>query len=291
MVDDGSVDRSQQIAMDTIEKGSFSDARVVSVVHRGLTAARNVGIRESRSDVIFFAECDCTYDPDYVSKAMVAFDQNPDAQAVCLTGAPNMVRSTIATECILIENRVQHKLLERGKLKPFYAWVFKKGALVSLGGFDEGLFQGEDKDMFRRLTKAGYRVAWVPGVHWWHKRDLTLSDIARKSAGRGRSRVLYLRKHNLLFDTLKGVAPLWTLILGLALLPFQTMIGLVLLLLVLLAFLAQSARVVSTAWDVVPKRRWFLAYPLFIMVRNLSSAIGYSVGLLAALAPGTKGRK
>jgi glycosyltransferase involved in cell wall biosynthesis len=288
VVDDGSADNSQQIAKETIEKGGFSDARVVTVEHRGLTAARNVGIRESRSGVIFFAECDCTYDPDYVKKAMLALESDPGAAAVCLTGAPNKVRSTIATECIVIENKVQHKLLEQGKLKPFYAWVFKKDALISLGGFDESLFQGEDKDMFRRFTKAGYQVAWVRGIHWWHRRDLTLLDIARKSARRGQSRVLFLMKHSLVADMLKGIAPLWALILGLALLPFQVYVGLVLIFLVLLAFLVRSIEISVTAWDVVPKRRWLLAYPLFILVRNLSAAFGYSIGLVRILIPGNK---
>jgi len=283
VVDDGSADGSQQIAAETIERGGFSDARVIGVGHRGLTAARNVGIKESRSDVIFFAECDCTYDPDYVKKAMLALQTNPGASAVCLTGAPNKVRSTIATECIVIENKVQHKLLEQGKLKPFYAWVFKKDALTSLGGFDERLFQGEDKDMFRRLTKAGYNVAWVPGVHWWHRRDLTLLDIATKSARRGQTRVLYLIKHSLFIDTLKGIAPLWTFVLGLVLLPFQAVVGLILILAVFLAFLARSVRIIATAWDVAPKRRWFIVYPLFIVVRNFSAAIGYSIGLARVL--------
>jgi glycosyltransferase involved in cell wall biosynthesis len=281
IIDDGSTDDTSIRAQETINQREYGDARVVRVAHGGLTYARNVGIRESNGETIFFAESDCTYEPEYVEKALLSFQQHPEASAVCLTGAPEMVRSTMATECIMIENRIQHKLLEQGKLKPFYAWVFRKDALVSLGGFDEKLFQGEDKDMFRRFVQGGNIVAWVPGVHWWHRRDQSLGDIFKKSVVRGRSRVLYLAKHHLFLEATKAVGPFWFLVAGIVLLPFQFYLGGGMILLVFILFIARSIRIAMVGWDVAPRRRWFLAYPIFLVVRNFSTAIGYTMGFVS----------
>jgi glycosyltransferase involved in cell wall biosynthesis len=294
VVDDGSSDRTSISAQEVIDKEGYVDVRVVRTAHGGLTHARNVGISESRGDIIFFAECDCTYEPEYVERALLSLQQHPDASAVCLTGAPEKVRSTLATECITIENRIQHKMLEQGKLKPFYAWVFKKNALTALGGFDEKLFQGEDKDMFRRFVQGGNTVAWVPGVHWWHRRDQSLAEVAAKSVVRGQSRVLYLAKHHLAGEAAKALAPFWLLVAGVILLPFQVYVGAGFILFVFLLFLLRSVRVAMVGWSVVPRRRWLLAYPLFIIVRNFSTAVGYSIGIvrlaLLRLSPSKNGQ-
>ena len=279
VVYDGSTDGTQHREQESIERNAYGDARVVRVKHGGLTYARNVGIREAKGEVIFFAECDCTYDPAYVERALLSLRQHPEASAVCLTGAPEKVRSTVATECILLENRVQHKLLGEGKLKPFYAWVFKKDSLTKLGGFDERLFQGEDKDMFRRFVQGGNVVSWVPGVHWWHRRDQSLVDVCKKSVVRGQSRVLYLAKHHLAAEATKAIAPLWVLVAGLIAIPFEAFVGEGLILLVILLFAVRSLQFALVAWDVAPRRRWLLTYPLFLAVRNLSTAVGYSIGI------------
>jgi GT2 family glycosyltransferase len=248
-----------------------------------------VALSQCKGEIVVFLECDCVYDIDYVEKAINALDESPSASAVCLTGAPLKLRSTLATECIEIENIVQHELLKQGKLRPFYAWVFRKQTLVSIGGFDERLFQGEDKDMFRRYTAAGNKVVWVPGVHWRHKRSQTLTNMAIKWVKRGQSRILFVLKHRLFRDLAKTILPFWVLVCGAVTLFIFWPIGVSMIGLVLFLILCRSMKVTIISWGQVTRKRTYFEYPLFLATRNFCSGIGYSLGLLSVA--GTKLRR
>ncbi|MDA4122999.1 MAG: glycosyltransferase [Thaumarchaeota archaeon] len=278
LVDDGSTDSTRSVAENIARQ--VDRLRVVSISHGGASHARNVGIQGARGSVIFFAEADCVYDSDYLQKAVACLLADERVSAVCLTGAPLMLRSTLATKCIDIENKIQHKLLEQGRIKPFYAWVYRKSALETVGGFDETLFQGEDKDLFRRVEASNFLVAWIPGIHWRHERDQTLAELAAKWFKRGQSRVLFVMKHRLLGDMAKALAPLWLTVLGIALLFVYPVAGALLLSAVLAAFLYRTVRTASIAWDRVEKKRYLAYYLPFLLVRNFSSGLGYTVGVL-----------
>jgi glycosyltransferase involved in cell wall biosynthesis len=289
LVDDGSTDEtwSSAKALSTGQTNVF----FLRTDHRGPAHARNVGLQHSRGEIIFFSETDCVYDPEYLQKAVYALDSHADASAVCLTGAPLVTRRTLATLCIEIENKVQHRLLSQGRIEPFYAWVYRRKVLLDLGGFDDRLFQGEDRDLFRRLKNARYGVALVPGVNWQHVRDQTMAELAGKWFGRGRTRLLYLIKHRRILDIIKSLAPFWATFLGLALLVLSPLLGGLILLVVVAAFLARTVRVMTVSWPLVQRKRTFFGYPLFIAVRNFTTAMGYSLALVTISARRLQGKE
>jgi glycosyltransferase involved in cell wall biosynthesis len=289
LVDDGSTDDTKTVA--TRLSTGRNDVVVVRTDHRGASHARNVGVERARGQIIFFAESDCVYDQSYLQRAVDALDSQPTAGAVCLTGAPLITRATLATQCIDIENKVQHSLLNQGKIKPFYAWVYRREVLTELGGFDDRLFQGEDKDLFRRLEKAHYEVAWVPGVNWRHRRDQTTLELARKWFTRGRSRVLYSIKHRRVFDMIKTMAPFWTMVGGFVLSIWSPVYGALVLLTVVALFVAHTVRTMRVSWPLVQSKRVFLGYPIFVMARNFSMAMGYSLALVTILGRKIQGKE
>jgi len=289
MVDDGSSDGTWAVA-NRLSSGR-SDVAVIRTEHLGASHARNVGASKASGEIIFFAESDCVYDEHFVQKAVESLDSQPNAGAVCLTGGPLITRATLATRCIDVENKVQHKLLKEGKIKPFYAWVYKKEVFSSLGGFDERLFQGEDKDLFSRLKSAGYTVSWVPGVNWRHRRDQTTYQMAQKWMSRGRSRILYALKHRQALDIAKTLLPFWVTVVGLFVLIWVPLVGAALLLAVLVAFVVQTARIAAISWSEVEKKSVFLGYPAFVVARNFSMAVGYSVALVKVLERKVQGKE
>jgi glycosyltransferase involved in cell wall biosynthesis len=289
LVDDGSTDDTVMVANSL--SAARKDILVVKTNHGGASHARNVGIQKSRGQIVFFAESDCVYDKVYLQKAVDALDSQPEAGAVCLTGGPLIKRYTLATESIDIENKVQHRLLDQGKIKPFYAWVYRREVLLALGGFDEKLFQGEDKDLFARLQRANYKVAWVPGINWRHIRDQTTFQLSKKWFSRGRSRILYSIKHRRVAEIIKTMAPFWMTVAGLLLLFRFPLYGLVLLVVVGLLFLFQSARIMRVSWPVVSKKRVYFGYPVFLMARNFSMAIGYSVAIVSIVSRKIQGKE
>ena len=70
------------------------------------------------------------------------------------------------------------------------------------------------------------------------------------------------------------MVPLWLAVVGCALVFWTPVVGAIVLLVVFLAFLAQSLRVTSYTWNDVEKKRSFLGYPLFLLTRNFSMALG-----------------
>lgn len=277
LVDDGSSDNTLARAR-SLSSGR-GDIHVVGTEHRGPAHARNEGLSHSRGEIVFFTESDCVYDPTYLQKAVEALDSHPEAAAVCLTGAPLITRPTLATSCIDIENKVQHRLLEQGKIEPFYAWVFRRKVLLKLGGYDDRLFQGEDRDLFRRLKAADNSVVWVPGVNWRHIRNQTLPQMASKWFSRGKTRLLYVLKHRRGVDMAKSVLPFWATVLGLVFLFLSPLLGAGILVLVAALFLGRTIQVMRISWSSVARKRSYLGYPLFILVRNFSIGLGYSFAL------------
>jgi hypothetical protein len=66
--------------------------------------------------------------------------------------------------------------------------------------------------------------------------------------------------------------------------------GLVILFVVLL-FVASTLKVMRIAWPLVERKRNFLGYPVFVMTRNFSMAMGYSVALVMILVRKIEGRE
>lgn len=278
VVDDGSTDSTASIAESFAARNAHT--KVIRARHAGPSAARNLGIKFSSGDVIFFGECDCSYDSKYVERAMNALRANPEAGAVCLTGAPLKVKSNLVTNSIELENLAQHALLKLGRIKPFYAWVYRRNVLHEMGGFDEALFQAEDRDLFFRVTSAGYRVVLVPGVNWWHKRSQGVKEFVASSFRRGKNRIEYILKHDLFIELMRSVAPLWMFLLGIILLPFYSTYGASIIFIDIALFLFRAYRTEKLTAGLVPRVRTYLEYPLFVMLRNFSTALGYTVGLL-----------
>lgn len=280
VVDDGSTDGTFELLKKHSSPRKFS---VYRIEHCGPSRARNFGASKAEGDILFFAEADCLYSPSYVKDA-VGKIVSENSDAVCLTGAPLKVRSTIATECIEIENKVQHILLSTGRINPFYAWVFRKETFLSLGGFDESLFQGEDKDLFSRLVSSGYKVSLITGVNWWHIRDQTLTEMSRKWMNRGMSRISFVLKNRLFIDMARKLAPVSLLFTGIILIPLNFGFGISLLVALFLIFIAKSVLVMRISWNSVCNKKAYIYYPVFVAVRNISSGLGYAAGIISILA-------
>lgn len=77
-------------------------------------------------------------------------------------------------------------------------WLARKGALESVGLFDEGYFlYEEDADLCLRLRRAGWRILFTPAAEIVHGKGKS----AEQSRGRAvreydRSHLRYYRKHN-----------------------------------------------------------------------------------------------
>ncbi len=159
LIDDGSTDSSSSICDSYANKYSF-----ISVIHtpnRGVSAARNLGIKSAKGSFVTFIDAD-----DYVShRHLQAFiDAGGLVSNMCLTGVnvvyndgslnhttqiketgTNISRNTFIKDCIT-----------SGHCQSPWAKLFNRDFLISQGiAFDEGLKYAEDRVFFAQvLTNA-----------------------------------------------------------------------------------------------------------------------------------------
>ncbi len=287
--DQGSKDGTGQKVMDLLEKGGRR-FEVMLVPHTGRSAARNAGWKRGRGEVVFFADADDVYNPDYLTRAIQAINDNRIG-SVCVTGASLIEGRGLASRMLKLYSMDQVERRARHGFKPSWAWVYTRRALVAVGGFDERLSQAEDKDIFERVSRAGFQVALVEGIHWSHRRPTTNSAYFRKTLLGGSRRVLYLTKYHDYLGFFRSTSIIWLLAAAFVLQtlsPFSLPVASAALLLYL------AYRGLATAYHVgsqAPKKDLF-TFPFFMLGSHIVSAVGTLFGVLkyAGSSQGSPGR-
>lgn len=281
VVNDGSTDRTIKVLC-AIAKDHPSIS-VISVEHGGRSKARNIGVEHANGEIIFFGEGDAIYERDYLEKAVALMGANPKMGGVCATGSIWKVRSTFVTECIAVESTIKRNLFKEGKLKPFYAWVYRKEAIEAIGSFDERLSQAEDKDLFLRVKNAGYSIGLITGINWRHRRGQDTWTYLKRCYIGGEARILYILKHQRIMELLKNVGPLWLLVLALLFAIFSPLPFYAILFVASLFMVYKLLSTLKTSWNYVKKKRYLFLLPVFSAMRYTAAAVGYTQGLVSII--------
>jgi glycosyltransferase involved in cell wall biosynthesis len=253
--------------------------RIITTSHVGTSEAKNIGLKSSQGSVIFFAEGDAIYDPTYLDEAIKCLDLDIRNGGVCVLGEPWLTRETFVTMSMCAEKMIIHEMIRRGRLEPYYSWVFPKHVLDEVGAFDPKLSQAEDRDLFARVKKRGYRIGLVNKVLWHHKRDETLPQFLRKCYIKGKKRVDYLAKNRRYLEFVRGIIGLWGLAIILLLFLFSPIIATESLVIALVLFLVRYSRILFVGLKIGIQKRWLFLLPLFQILRYLGNAAGYTAGV------------
>lgn len=176
VIDDGSTDESLNIITD-IEKAN-SNIHVIKSKHLGRSAARNIGLKEIRGDIVHFAESDAIYSPWYIDHA-IDIIMKKKADAIMMQGSWIMNTSFIS-KCILILDQIKWGKIKAGKKIIDSAWIYKTNILRQVAGFDELLESGEDKELFRRVSSLDVRIDFGLGYNWFHPTPNNLKQYLKR---------------------------------------------------------------------------------------------------------------
>lgn len=157
VVDDGSTDNTREVV------AAFQDrVRYVYQLNRGLSAARNTGIREARGDWLAFLDADDSWLPDKIRLQEEALRRAPDAVLVYNSiwlvepdGERRLVQAR-PPDSIWPSLRYKNCICGSGS-----AVLVRKDVLKEAGGFDETLTGCEDWDVWFRLARK-YSFTYVP---------------------------------------------------------------------------------------------------------------------------------
>lgn len=82
-----------------------------------------------------------------------------------------------------------------GPVDTVYLGVFRREALLAVGGFDPAFVRNQDAELNLRLTAAGYAVWFDPRLEVTYRPRQDLTALARQYLGYGRWRRLTVRTH------------------------------------------------------------------------------------------------
>ena len=189
VVSDGSTDAVPQIA-------SEYDVRLVETENRGLSSARNTGLRAATGEIVAYTDDDTRPDVDWLKYLAHTFTTTdyaavggpnplpPYARGLeqCVSNAPGG-----PTHVLLTDRDAEHI--------PGCNMAFRKSALEAVGGFDPQFrVAGDDVDICWQLLDRGFKLGFNPGAVVWHRRRRTVRSYFKQQHGYGRAEAMLERK-------------------------------------------------------------------------------------------------
>ncbi len=205
VVDGGSRDRTQEI----IKEFAVTEPPVKLVIdpRKGTAAGRNAGIQAAAFEMIAFTDADCEVPADWLTTlanhflkgaaknenlAGVGGTNIPPADANRLTRAVGVALDSYLGSFSSPQGRQFETPQQVASLATLNV-MYRKEVLLKIGKYDETLgSEAEDAELNYRLTRAGYRLLFVPDSFVWHKMRPTATGWFKNMFryGKGRARLL-----------------------------------------------------------------------------------------------------
>jgi len=189
IVDDGGRDNTEKMIKE-LNKQTNSNINYFWQKNRGPAAARNLGIKHAKADIIAFTDDDCIVNPDWLEKIIEAFSKDKDAMIVGGETLPPKGRIVAAVGQGLTKNAFFDYV--NGKKEtiffPTCNAAFRKEVFKKAGYFDEDfpLAAGEDLEICWRAFKKGMKLLYEPSLIVTHYCNSSLCAYARQSFNYGR---------------------------------------------------------------------------------------------------------
>ncbi len=173
VVDNCSEDDTAKVMQELQAKSPCRLLYHVMPENRGPARSRNTGAGSAKGRILAFTDDDCRPSPQWLERALPAFD---DGRVAFATGPIGYKPEQVGTTGFFArdgrDTPVEH---------PSYSWtniLYRRDVFLEAGGSDEGLclpdFRNRvvdcgDTDLAWRVKEAGYRNVFVPDALVWHE--------------------------------------------------------------------------------------------------------------------------
>ena len=176
IVDDGSTDRSLEIVSEISRRDQR--LRIISGPHRGVAAARNVGVKAAEGAFVTFLDCDDVCPRGRIARQLRKLLANPEVAYV--VGQTLMFEQLDDAQCPLPGSRSVSMLLPT-----LHCALFRRGVFSQFGLFDEELTFSEDLDFFFRLAEHDEQAlveAEIASLYRRHESNMTRNGRAIRTS-------------------------------------------------------------------------------------------------------------
>ncbi len=190
VVDDGSTDGTGALVERYLPQ--MPALRLVTIPNGGLSAARNVGMREATGEVLCYTDDDARPDPDWLLHMAAAFHST----AHVAIGGPNIPPPDDGSIAECVANAPGgpiHVLVDDALAEhiPGCNLSVRRAALMAIGGFDPTFrVAGDDVDVCWQLQEAGGTIGFCPAAFVWHHRRNSVVTYWRQQKGYGKAEAL-----------------------------------------------------------------------------------------------------
>jgi len=149
VVDDGSEDNTEPVA------GRYEAVRRLHQGNKGAPSARNRGLGESNGEFVLFLDSDDRLLPEAVESGLRALREQPDSGAA-VGACRNIDAGGLPLDVPgqpLIHSDHYLALLKSCFILSGSSVLFRKSALLQVGGFDQTLALGDDYDLYLRIAR------------------------------------------------------------------------------------------------------------------------------------------
>jgi len=179
--------------LSSLQNQEYGDPFEIIVVEGGnRSQARNLGIAQSRAPLISFIDADCEAPTRWMADLLHGL---PDDKVVAGVGGVSSGKNTASTQEKAIDavfstylgTLNSPSLISVPDTKRYlvnaisgHNCLYRRTALVEVGGFDNRFLLNEDTDLCARLREKGYRLILDRSISVQHKRRENIADFARQ---------------------------------------------------------------------------------------------------------------
>jgi len=198
-IDGMSTDRTRSIIQVYTEIYSF--VRMIDNPNRTVPYALNIGIKESRGDILIRIDAHSYFPPNFVSTLvgyLIALNAD-NVGAVCITDVVNKNMKTLAIKEVLMSKfgvgnslfRIGVKTVKEVDTVPFGCW--RKSIFEKYGLFDTRLARNQDIEFNKRIIREGGKIYLVPDTYSIYYAREDFKQLAKNNFQNGKWNILTVR--------------------------------------------------------------------------------------------------
>jgi glycosyltransferase involved in cell wall biosynthesis len=162
LIDDGSIDDTTARLEPYLSDARF---RYLQQAHRGVSAARNLGLEQARGEIIAYLDADNEWLPNYLAAVVSGLSDDPTLQAVY---AGQIVRQHEPKFAFIRAQAFDYTQLRRDNYIDLNVFAHRADLCKKYGGFDEQLIRLNDWDLILRYTEREpvRRLPLIGGIYY-----------------------------------------------------------------------------------------------------------------------------
>jgi GT2 family glycosyltransferase len=185
--------KDDAVFLSSLEKQACEDPFEVIVVKGGNRAqARNYGVTQSRAPLVAFIDSDCEAPRSWLASLLAALPENQNVAGVGgismgRNSESNLEKSIDGVFSTYLGSLDSPSLISVPETKRHcvksisgHNCIYRKSALLEVGGYDERYEIAEDTDISARLREEGYTILLDRSLFVYHRRRDSMFTFAKR---------------------------------------------------------------------------------------------------------------